>query len=170
MKDKPLELANIQLAAESCSAQELIAALVWQRQFNEFDGKQVVRDLISHSDLWSSFLFTKQIFSADRQGLTDTLVSMANNRYQKIEKNNWGVYCYFAAYPADTLYILTKNQDALVIQLVDLGKKWQADSVDIYDSQNNGELTKYESIVLSRALIIPDEGIRDAVLIKFWWD
>ena len=57
MTDKPLELSKIELVAESCSAQELVAAMVWQCQFNEFDGKQVVADLVSYSDLWLSFLF-----------------------------------------------------------------------------------------------------------------
>ncbi len=175
MIDKPLEFSKIKSIAESCTAQEMFAALVWQRQFNEFDGKQVVSDLVSHCNLWSSFLFTRQIFPADNEGfsfrgLTNMLVSMANNRHQQIKKNDRGVYSCYSPYFADTLYMLTKNQDAMVTQLIDLGKKWQADSVEIYDGQNNDELSRYNSMILSRALVIPNENRQDAVLIKFWCD
>ena len=60
------------------------------------------------------------------------LIGMANHRQQgqAVNTASW----FFSAYSADTLYVLTKNQDAIVTQLVDLGKKWQADSVEIYDS------------------------------------
>lgn len=40
---------------------------------------------------------------------------------------------HFIAYPADTLYILTENQDIKVSELLDLGKKWRADSVEVID-------------------------------------
>ncbi|BAY84348.1 hypothetical protein NIES267_38440 [Calothrix parasitica NIES-267] len=44
-----LELTKIQTIAESYSPQELFAALVWQRQFNNFDGEQVITDLLQHN-------------------------------------------------------------------------------------------------------------------------
>lgn len=37
-----LDLARIQSIAQSYSVQELFAVLVWQRRFNEFDGKEVI--------------------------------------------------------------------------------------------------------------------------------
>ena len=40
-----LDLKKIQHIAESYSPQELFATLVWQRQFNNFDGEQVITDL-----------------------------------------------------------------------------------------------------------------------------
>jgi hypothetical protein len=43
-----LDLAKIQLIAKSYSPQELFAALVWQRRFNEFDGEEVITDLSNH--------------------------------------------------------------------------------------------------------------------------
>ncbi|HEY9666981.1 MAG TPA: hypothetical protein V6C91_09260 [Coleofasciculaceae cyanobacterium] len=54
-----------------------------QRQFNEFDGEEVITDLSQHPSLWASFLFTKPIFAPDENGLSfggviDTLVAMAN--------------------------------------------------------------------------------------------
>ena len=65
-----LELNTIQSIAQSYSPQELFAALVWQRRFNEFDGQEVVTDLANHSNLWKSFLFTKPIYAPDKDGLS----------------------------------------------------------------------------------------------------
>ena len=61
-----LDLAKIQLITQSYSPQELFAALVWQRQFNQFDGEEVITDLSQHPSLWASFLFTKPIFMVGR--------------------------------------------------------------------------------------------------------
>jgi hypothetical protein len=65
-----LDLAKIQLIAQSYSPQELFAALVWQRRFNEFDGEEVITDLSNHPSLWASFLFTKPIFAPYENGLS----------------------------------------------------------------------------------------------------
>ena len=78
-----LDLTKIQSIAQSYSPQELFAALVWQRQFNNFNGEKVITDLSQHQDIWASFLFTKPIFAPDEDGLSfggviDTLVAMAN--------------------------------------------------------------------------------------------
>lgn len=43
---------------------------------------------------------------------------------------------YFIPYPADTLYVLAENQDLIVARLIDLGKMWRADSVDVCDASN----------------------------------
>ena len=80
-----LDLAKIHLIAQSYSPQELFAALVWQRRFNQFDGEEVITDLSNHPYLWASFLFTKPIFAPDEDGLSfggviDTLIAMANYR------------------------------------------------------------------------------------------
>lgn len=49
---KLMDLSEIQQIAESCSSQEMFGALVWQNQFNNFDGKQVITDLSKRKDLW----------------------------------------------------------------------------------------------------------------------
>ncbi|WP_235526246.1 hypothetical protein [Nostoc piscinale] len=118
-----LDLAKVQFIAQSYTPQEIFAALVWQRRFNQFDGEEVITDLSNHRDLWASFLFTKPIFAPDENGLsfsglTDTLLAMAN--YRPMPETS---IIHFVAYPADTLYILAENQDTKVTQLVDLGKK-----------------------------------------------
>ena len=92
--------------------------------------------MIKNYTLWASFLFTKPIFAPDENGLSfsgliDTLLAMAN--YRPMPPEN---IIYFVSYPADTLYILTENQATTVSSLLDFGKKWRADVVDIIDSIN----------------------------------
>ena len=76
------DLAKIQLIAQSYSPQELLRLWERQRQFNQFDGEEVITDLSKHPSLWASFLFTKPIFAPDEDGLSfggviDTLLAMA---------------------------------------------------------------------------------------------
>ncbi|AFY55390.1 hypothetical protein Riv7116_2895 [Rivularia sp. PCC 7116] len=169
-----LELTKIQTIAESYSPQELFAALVWQRQFNDFDGEQVITDLLQHNNLWESFLFTKPIFAPDENGLSfggviDTLAAMAN--YRPMPETSM---IHFVAYPADTLYVLTENQDTKVSQLVDLGKKWQADSVEVTDGTDTQYTYRLKRMLRYRF----EEALwgnenkeqRDAVVVSYWWD
>ncbi|MEH2410376.1 hypothetical protein [Nostoc sp.] len=103
-----LDLAKIQSIAQSYSPQELFAALVWQRRFNEFDGEEVITDLSNHRNLWASFLFTKPIFAPDENGLSfggmvDTLLAMAltvnylteDDAYEKVQPL-WSIYLKIA--------------------------------------------------------------------------
>ncbi len=169
-----LDSNKIQSIAESYSAQELFAALVWQRRFNQFNGEEVIVDLSNHPELWASFIFTKPIFAPDKDGLSfsgviDVLLAMANYRIMA-EHRDVSSFIYHA----DTLYLLTENQDTIVSQLMDLGKKWQADSVEVTDG-NNADL----GWKLQRRLRMRLEGAlfgerveqsRDAVVISYWWD
>ena len=101
-------------------------------------------------------------------GVVDTLLAMAKYRLMPETKT-----IHFIPYPADTLYILTVNQDTIVSRLIDLGKKWQADSVDICD----GTREEY-GWRLKRCLLAKLEGSlggenirqRDTVTISYWWD
>ena len=171
-----LDLAKIQSIAQSYSPQELFAALVWQRQFNEFDGEEVITDLVNQPTLWASFLFTKPIFAPDENGLSfsgviDTLLAMAN--YRPMPETS---IIHFIPYPADTLYILTENKDTTVSQLMDLGKKWRADSVDVSDSTNEDYSYTWRLKRGLRARLedgLSGEKVQrdsDAVVISYWWD
>lgn len=168
-----LNLAKIQSLAQSYSPQELFAALVWQRRFNEFDGEEVITDLSENPSLWASFLFTKPIFAPDERGLSfsgllDTLLAMAN--YHPMPESS---IIHFIPYPADTLYLLTENQDTIVSQLLDLGKKWRADSVDITDGTNSEygwRLQRQLRARLESSLWTEDRREADAVVIAYWWD
>ena len=177
MTTKLFDVTKIKSIAQTCTAQEMFAALVWQRQFNNFDGKQVVSDLVNHCDLWSSFLFTRQIFPTDNEGfsfsgLSNILISMANNRQQnKIKIVRRSVYSVCVAYNADTLYVLTKNRDAIITRLIDFGKKWNTDSVEVFDGRSNQKLSVPASISLSRSLITTQKNEReDGAVVSYWWD
>ena len=54
----------------------------------------------------------------------------------------------FIPYPADTLYVLTENQETLVSRLIDLCKKWRANSVEIIGRYNEeyGYFTSPDSL------------------------
>jgi hypothetical protein len=99
----------------------------------------------------------------------DTLLAMAN--YRPMPETS---IMHFIPYPADTLYILTVNQDTTVAQLVDLGKKWRADSVDVCD----GTSEEFGWRIKRRLLARLEGGLwgeevesdRDAVVISYWWD
>lgn len=170
-----LNLDTIQSVAQSYSPQELIAAMVWQRRFNEFDGPEVITDLAQHPTLWRSFLFSKPIYAPDKNGLSfsgvlETLLAMAN--YRPMPEAS---IIHFIPYPADTLYLLVENQDTIVAQLLEFGKKWRADEVDICDGSPEGEedwkFREYVSLRLEGGLW--GEGFkrdRDAVVISYWWD
>jgi hypothetical protein len=91
---------------------------------------------------------------------------------------------HFVRYPADTIYILAENQDVIVAQLVEWGKKWRADTVDVcdgssVDEENDWEFRDYVAMRLRRPLrqrrsrSLWGEEIgkgKDAVLISYWWD
>jgi len=171
-----LDVEKVAATAEANSPQELVAALVWQRQFNQFDGQEVITDLAQHHQLWKSFLFTKPVFAPDRDGLSlngvlTTLLAVAN--YRPMPETSM---IHFVPYPADTLYVLTENQDVTVAQLVDLGQKWQADIVEVYDDnvvegEENWEFREYFAWKLKGGLRGKTFGDKyDAVLICYWWD
>lgn len=172
-----LDLNKIQQIAKSYSPQELFAALVWQRQFNNFDGEQVINDLYNNPDLWHSFLFAKAIYAKDEEGLSfacmvTTLLAMAN--YRPMPETSM---IQFTAYPADTLYILTENQSTLVSKLINLGKSWKADSVEVIDSNSEeyGYFTQFklrESLAEKEKTLLDQSNYErlDAVVVAYWWD
>lgn len=172
-----LDLNKIKQIAKSYSPQELFAALVWQRQFNNFDGEQVITDLYNNPDLWHSFLFSKAIYATDQEGLSfacmvTTLLFMAN--YRPLPETSM---IQFTAYPADNLYILTENQSTLVSKLIDLGKRWRADSVEVIDSNNEeyGYFTQFElrkSLAKKEKTLLDQSNYErlDAVVVAYWWD
>ncbi len=48
-----LDLEKISAIANLYSVQELFAALVWQRRFNQFNGQEVITDLSQHNRYWN---------------------------------------------------------------------------------------------------------------------
>lgn len=171
-----LDVSLVQTLAEGYSPQEMMAAMMWQRRFNNFDGPEVIVDLARHADLWKSFVFTKPVYAPDKDGLSfngvlDTLLAMAN--YRPTSESS---VVSFVRYPADTLYLLAENRDIVVSQLLDLGKKWRADEVDVFDDgeqaeEEDWEFRDYAAMRLRRGLWrVSEEGERSAVLVSYWWD
>jgi hypothetical protein len=72
----------------------------------------------------------------------ETLLAMVN--YRPMPETSM---IHFIPYPADTLYVLAENQDLIVAQLIDLGKKWRADSVDVCDGSNEDEDWEFRDYV-----------------------
>lgn len=128
-----LDLARVQHLKNSYSVQEMFAALVWESKYNEFDGEKILTTLNEHPDLWLSFIFTRPIYAPDKRGLgfggavMDTLLAMANNAATPEDGT-----AHWLDYPADSIYILTRNQDDIVSKLVDFGKEWEADSTTVW--------------------------------------
>ncbi|MGK7947722.1 MAG: hypothetical protein AB4368_02660 [Xenococcaceae cyanobacterium] len=170
-----IDLNKVKTLAESYSAQELFAALVYQRgKFNNFDGEEVITDLVNRPDLWCSFLFAKAIYAPDADGISfalliDTLVAMANHQIQPAFRN-----MLFIEYPADTLYILTENQDTKICRLLDFGKKWQADSVEVVDGNTevDTEETKWRKYIRLNNTLFKEScwDRQDGVVVTYWWD
>ncbi len=169
-----LDLTKVQSIAQSYSPQELFAALVWQRRFNNFHGQEVITDLSQHPDLWVSFLFTKPIFAPDENGLSfggviDTLIAMANYRPMPDDS-----IIHFVNYPADTLYVLTENEDTKVSQLVNFGKQWRADSVDVTDGTDENYSFRLKRQLRYRFVgalwEAENPASKDAVVVSYWWD
>ncbi len=81
---------------------------------------------------------------------------------------------YFVSYPADKLYILTENQATTVSSLLDFGKKWRADVVDIIDSINQEYAFRLQQSLKARyteTLMSENKPCQlDAVVISSWWD
>lgn len=58
-------------------------------------------------------------------------------------------------------------------QLLDLGKKWRADSVDVTDGTDENytyQLKRRLRVRLEEALLSDDQRPRDAVVISYCWD
>ena len=83
----------------------------------------------------------------------------------------------FVPYPADTLYVLTENQETLATQLMDLGKKWQATSVEVIDRHNKeyGFFTQHqlrECLASRDKILYKLNNLQrlDAIVVIYWWD
>ena len=154
-----LSLSQVEVIA-GYPTQALQGALVWQRQFGNFNGKLVIEDLASCCDLWSSFVFTRPVYTADLTGLgiinqVDLLLDLAQ---RPLSSSN--------SYVADTLYLLAKGNSSTVSTLLSLGEKWQADSIEIIDgrqTRNQERLNRQLARRLRRSNV-------DAVVICYWWD
>ena len=157
---------RINRAACSYSSQELWAALTSQVRFNHFSGTEVVGDLYSHSHLWSSFVFTRPVYTPDTTGLgirnlTELLLDMAQ-RHSSSQNS----------YAADTLYLLVHRDTSAISTLLSLGQKWQSDSVEIIDGNDDKyshQIRRKLARKLKRNRGLEAKSV-DELVICYWWD
>ena len=164
-----LNLVNVSRIA-GYSTQEIVASLVYRRRFNSFDGEVVVTDLARYRDLWSSFWFTRPVYTPDTTGrgirnLVEMLLQIASSQ-QRWSLNN--------SYMADTLYVLAQKDDAVVSQLISLGEKWQADSIELIDGDRHNYSRRLQQQLAKRLkqslYVETNRSHMDAVVICYWWD
>lgn len=159
-----LQIDAIKHLAETYTPQEVFAAITWQRgQYERFDGQQIVTDLSNHSHLWQSFLFTTALYAPDPRGagflnlLIYTLIHMATFPLDQ---------------RSDTLYLVAENQDIIVSQLLDLGKRWEASTVHVYDGINGQEdwdRRDWLKRKLQGELFNRNQEECDGILIRYGW-
>lgn len=128
-----------------CSLQDLWAALMLNSGFNSFDPYQVVSDLYAHQDLWLGFAM-----------LPDVEV-MTSQKYPDLQRRGCVRFLPMLGYrhQCDCLYIAAAD-DEMVFRLVDFGKEWSADEVQVYTGEAAGRLL--------------DEHYRPAPVLRYWWD
>ena len=170
-----MNIENIRSIAQSGSPQELIAALLYQQEHNSLNEEEIVNDLIAHPDLWYSFFYSRPMYAQRDYGigfslLAELLLHMSNYQYVKT----------YNSYLGDNLFILTEDNEVIISQLLDLGKKWKVDEVYTVKScefnsmyKNNFEpgIDIPRSWKLKQSLINKkgEEKI-DGAVVCLWWD
>ncbi|GET37827.1 hypothetical protein [Microseira wollei] len=124
-----------------CSTQELLEALMLQRgRFNLFDAERVLHDLYANRNLWISFFMGPQIVEDAEYCLNGLFRTLRSISYR---------------WHADTLYVHAQDDDC-VYPLVELGKVWQCDDVEVFDRKRTGELMgRYPA---------------PSPVVVYWWD
>ncbi|WP_019503790.1 hypothetical protein [Pleurocapsa sp. PCC 7319] len=167
-----LKINKIQALADSYCAQEMFAALMLKREFNNFNGRQVLTDLIKNQDLWLSFIFSYAVYYDDDLGysyskVAQTLVAMANQKNPALLD--------FVEYPVDTLYILTDKDNAKLSKLLEFKEKWQVDEFEVVESEDiiAAVSSKFNPTrrCLKEDLYGKDFSKRkDGTMVTYWWD
>ncbi|HLO48610.1 MAG TPA: hypothetical protein VK211_09375 [Kamptonema sp.] len=128
-----------------CTPQELWTALMLNSGFNQFDPYQVVSDLYANRELWLGFAMLPDIEVITAEEYPD----LWRRGYLKFLSHlEYRHHC-------DTLYVLAA-EDERVFKLVDFGKEWKADDVQVYTAQ------EAERILDRRGDALP--------VVRYWWD
>lgn len=129
-----------------CTPQQLWAALMLNAGFNSFDPYQVLSDLYKNQELWVSFAMLPDI------------EAIASVEYPNLWRRGYLAFLsphLSYRYRCDTLYVLAAF-DEHVFRLVDLGKEWRADDVQVI----TGEAAQRLLNEYGEALPI----------VRYWWD
>ncbi len=105
-------------ALTTATVQEIHLELIRRTERNNFDGAQVLADLMAHREDWRAVLF-------DTHGLASNGVVCGLIKLRDMADNFYNV---------DTLYILAVNELAAQ-RLAAFAEEWAADAVQVYDEE-----------------------------------
>ncbi|MBL4845948.1 MAG: hypothetical protein JKY65_10505 [Planctomycetes bacterium] len=101
---------ELQGGVTALGIQQVQLELTRGRRFNEFEGEEIVRDLLAHRSLWTSALMD---WLGDPSGLI---------KLRDLSRNRWNV---------DTLNVLARDEGC-ARELVEASTEWKAESVVVY--------------------------------------
>ena len=107
----------------TATVQELHLELIRRTQHNNFDGAQVLADLLANREAWQAVLF--DTYALAMSGRTSSLIKlrdMADNIYN-----------------VDSLFILAVNEES-AHRLASLAEPWLADTVQVYSQEETDSL------------------------------
>jgi hypothetical protein len=138
----PLDLS---VPVGQCTPQQLMEALMLQGgRWNNFDPEPIVQDLHQNSHLWLNFMMLPLIGEDEESGRLYSNLGLALRDLS----DRWH---------ADTLYIWSRDDDC-VYPLVDFGKTWLADDVQVMDRDRASVFIGYG-------------GSSDPPpVVVYWWD
>ena len=114
--------ASATLTLATASVQELHSELIRRTQHNNFDGEQILADLLAQRETWRAVLFDTGLVSSGESCGLIKLRDMAENIYN-----------------VDTLYILAVNESA-AHRLAAFAEPWLVETVQTYSQEETNNL------------------------------
>lgn len=144
-QDQPAVRLNLDLPVGQCTPQQLMEALMLQSgHWNNFDSELILADLDQNRHLWLNFMMLPLIGEDED---SNRLYSNLGYALRDL-RHRWH---------ADTLYVWSRDDDC-VYPLVDFGKTWMADDVQVMDRDR-------------AAVFIGYGGSNDPPpVVIYWWD
>lgn len=122
--------------------QRLQLELIRNASFNNFDGEQVVKDLVENKELWEGVVMWREAFSR-----AIDLICLRD-----ISQDVWNV---------DTLFILVESKRKLN-KLLQIVATWNADEVDVIKGEEAQDLLGFWSRKDA------EKGL--PIIVRVWWD
>lgn len=144
-EDEPAVRLDLDLSVGQCTPQQLMEALMLQSgRWNNFDSELILADLHQNRHLWLNFMMLPLI--GEDEG--------SNRLYSNL---GYALRDLRYRWHADTLYIWSRDDDC-VYPLVDFGKAWMADDVQVMDRDRASVFIGYG-------------GCNDPPpVVIYWWD
>ena len=143
--DEPSAQLDLSVPVGQCTPQQLMEALMLQGgRWNNFDPEPILKDLHQNRHLWLNFMMLPLIGEEEESGRLYSNLGLALRDLS----DRWH---------ADTLYIWSRDDDC-VYPLVDFGKTWLADDVQVMDRDRASVFIGYGGSSDPPPVII------------YWWD